>query len=172
MTIPYISLVDLQEEDFQAALTVPRALASVIGLFREATNSTRPQYRLLCLHRASEGVQKVQHKNTEELKARGITPQRTRRSVTDNQHTRKKFPDLIGRRAGAFLDHVTNSYRNHIAHFNFDDYERAVLESGNVNVDHDIGATNAVLAPLVRQMIEDEWTLMDTYGLGAQGDDP
>jgi RIO-like serine/threonine protein kinase len=57
---------------------------------------------------------------------------------------------------GAFLEHVEKEYRLGIAHGNLDEYFNVVLDPADVRIDHRIDFTNAVLAPVIAEMIRDE----------------
>lgn len=166
MTFPYTIPVDVDERDIASAPRIPPGLGPCLRLFREGISSTRPHYRLLCLYRVWEGIKKLTRVNKKTLLARGITPRRPNQKVPDNELTREYFPNLVGKKIGAFLDHVRSNFRIPVAHLKLDDYERMLLDPASVRVDHRIDYTNAVLIHVVRRVIEDEWKLMEQHNLG------
>ncbi len=166
MTMPFVSEVDLEEPDLTLAPSIPKGLVPPLRLFREAISSSKPHYRLLCFYRAWEGaLQRLQAKNNEALKSRGIVPERPKRRIPDIELTREYFPDLIGEKFAVFLDHVRKHYRIPVAHLNFDEFDRMVLDPAYTKSDHRIDFTNAALQDIIRQMIQDEWDLMKKHGL-------
>ena len=66
------------------------------------------------------------------------------------------FPQFVGKKVGAFLDHVRSEYRLAITHGNLDEYFKLVLDPADVRIDHRIDFTNAALLPVVAEMIRDE----------------
>jgi hypothetical protein len=111
-TIPYF-LVDIEEEeaDILTSQNMPNKLRPLLRLFREAINSTSPHYRLLCLYRIIEGLDKIAGDNTKIVRSKGTDPRRQRVLVPDNQTTRSFFPSLIGRGVGEFRSYVYTNYR-------------------------------------------------------------
>lgn len=164
LTIPY-SPVEIESEDIESAMSIPKPLAPALRLFREAINSSKPHYRLLCLYRVREVMNNVQSSNNQTLIDKGLEPERPVNRVPNNDLTRAFFPDLIGKRFGAFLDYVRKNYRLPVAHFAIDEYERMILDPANVRVDHRIDYTNAVLIQIIKQMINDEINLINRYSL-------
>ena len=150
----------LHAEDINAATTVPDLLRPALRLFREGLNSSNPLYRFLCLYRVREALESARRKNDEKLIREGKTPTRVVRRVPDNELTREYFPDLVGKKLNAFLDHVYHAYRIPVAHVSFDDFDRMVLDPADVRVNHRVDYTNSVLIEIAGQMIEDEWKLM------------
>ncbi|VAW97882.1 hypothetical protein MNBD_GAMMA23-2511, partial [hydrothermal vent metagenome] len=80
LTLPFTSVFSIEETDFTSAISIPISLMPSLRLFREAISSSKPHYRLLCFFRVWEGaLRKVQSKNSEILKERGIVPSRPKR---------------------------------------------------------------------------------------------
>jgi hypothetical protein len=165
VTLPYHP-VEIEEEDIVDAFTIPLPLFPALRLFREAISSSNPYYRLLCLYRVREAIERVRKTNDHTLIAQGVTPYRPVRRIPDNDLTQCFIPTLIGKRFGAFLDYVYETYRIPIAHFTPDEYERMLLDPADVRVDHRVDYTNAVLILVIKQMISDEVDLMKKYNLG------
>ncbi len=65
-TIPY-GRRQLTEADITGALNIPGRLRGALRLFREGLSSNRPPYRLLCLYRVREVVEKVRGENNREV---------------------------------------------------------------------------------------------------------
>ena len=164
MTLPY-KPIDIEEDDISVAFTIPRSIVPALRLFREAISSSNPYYRLLCLYRVREVIEKVRGANDHALMAQSVTPDRPVRRIPDNDLTQGFFPTLIGKRFGAFLDHVRATCRIPIAHFTLDEYERMLLDPADVRVDHRVDYTNSVLILIIKQMISDEIDLMKKYNL-------
>lgn len=165
-TLPYGRRV-INAENLTDAKIVPPRLRGAARLFREGLNSGRPPYRLLCLYRVREVVQRVRDLNDEEVVKLGIKPQRPVRLLGKNQLTDKYFAEYVEKKVGAFLDHVRTEYRLAIAHGNLDEYFKLVLDPADVRIDHRIDFTNAALAPVVSQMIVDEAEFMRTHGIAT-----
>ena len=166
VTLPFKSEVDLEESDLGLAPSIPNGLVPPLRLFREAISSSKPHYRLLCFYRAWEGaLRKVQTKSNDALTDRGIVPQRPTRRIPDVELTREYFPNLIGKKFHEFFDYVREEYRIPIAHLTFDEFDRMVLDPAYAKSDHRIDFVNAALQTLIRQLIEDEWNLMNQYDL-------
>jgi hypothetical protein len=157
----------LTPEDFAQATSVPPRLKPAFRLFREALNSTRPPYRLLCLYRVREVIKSVRRENDREALAGRMRPDRPTRILADNELTRCYFPTYVGKRVGAFLDHVRSAYRLAVAHGNLDEYFKLVLDPADVRIDHRIDFTNAALMPVIAEMIHDEIALMARHGLNS-----
>ena len=85
--------------------------------------------------------------------------------MPDVELTREYFPDLIGKKFGAFLDYVREHYRIPVAHLTFDEFDRMVLDPAYTKSDHRIDFTNAALQAVIREMIQDEWDLINKHGL-------
>jgi hypothetical protein len=164
VTLPYGSRV-LTAGDFTEAATIPWRMRSALRLFREALNSSKPHYRLLCLYRTREPVDKIRSQNDANMAARNLKPDRVRRLCSDNLIMKQYFPTFIGKKVGAFLDHVRNEYRLNIAHANMDEYFKLALDPANVRTDHRIDYTNAALIPIMSEMIRDEIGLMRQFGI-------
>lgn len=113
-----------------------------------------------------EGLQKIQTRNNEEVVAKGTRPQRKRLNVPDNELTRRYFSSLVGKKFNAFIDYVRKEYRINIAHFNFDDFDRLLLDLGEIKDIHKIDYTNAVLEQMMRQSVIDELKFMQEHELG------
>ena len=111
-------------------------------------SSSRPPYRLLCLYRIREVVEKVRAETDREILARGGVPTRPVRVLPANELTRFYFPQFVGKKVGAFLDHVRSEYRLAIAHGNLDEYFKLVLDPADARIDHRIDFTNAALLPV------------------------
>lgn len=155
LTLPY-SQHTLTEADLKEAQNFPPRLRGAIRLFREGVSSSRPPYRLLCLYRIREVIEKVRAETDREIVAHGGTSKRPVRILPANELTLFYFPQFVGKRVGAFLDYVRNEYRLAIAHGNLDDYFNLVLDPADVRIDHRIDFTNAALLPIVAEMIRDE----------------
>jgi hypothetical protein len=166
VTLPYGSR-QLTADNLTEATTVPLRLKAALRLFRESLNSSKPHYRLLCLYRVREVVESVRRENDQDILARGMKPDRPSQVLPDNELTRCYFPTYIGKKVGAFLDHVRTAYRLAVAHGNLDEYFKLVLDPANVRVDHRIDFTNAVLMSVVAEMIQDERDLMIRHGLSG-----
>jgi hypothetical protein len=166
VTLPYGSR-QLTVDDLTEARTVPPRLKAAFRLFRESLNSSKPHYRLLCLYRVREVVESVRHENDRDILAYGMKPDRPSRVLPDNELTRCYFPTYVGKKIGAFLDHVRSAYRLAVAHGNLDEYFKLVLDPANVSIDHRIDFTNAVLMSVVAEMIQDEIDLMTRHGLSG-----
>jgi hypothetical protein len=137
-------------------------------MYREGLNSSKPHYRLLCFYRVHEGLLALQHRNTQSLRVRGLTPKRTVRRVPSNDLTKKFFPTLVGKKLGEFFDYVRERYRVPIAHLETVDLEKIILDPANVRIEHVVDATNAVLEVVLAQLVTDEWELMDQHELGRE----
>lgn len=155
LTLPYRQQT-LTEADLKEAQNIPPQLRGAIRLFREGVSSSRPPYRLLCLYRVREVIEKVRAETNREILARGGTPSRPVRVLPTNELTQFYFPQFVGKKVSAFLDHVRSEYRLAIAHGNLDEYFKLVLDPADVRVDHRIDFTNAALLPVVAEMIRDE----------------
>jgi hypothetical protein len=156
LTFPYGQHV-LTETDFKEAQSIPARLRGALRLFREGVSSSRPPYRLLCLYRVREVVDKVRAETNREISARGgVPPNRPVRILPANELTQCYFPQFVGKKVGAFLDYVRSEYRLAVAHGNLDEYFKLVLDPADVRIDHRIDFTNAALAPVVGEMIRDE----------------
>jgi hypothetical protein len=166
VTLPY-GPRQLTADNLTAATTVPPRLKATLRLFREGLNASKPHYRLLCFYRVREVVELVRHENDRDLLAHGIKPDRPTRVLPDNELTRCYFPTYLGKKVGAFLDHVRSAYRLAVAHGNLDEYFKLVLDPANVSIDHRIDFTNAVLMSVVAEMIQDEIDLMTRHGLSG-----
>lgn len=164
MTVPYKPVV-LTQADFMAPLNAPKLIEPALRLYREAVGSSRPHYRLLCLYRAREAILRAQNTNNAALLARDITPSRPVRTVPETDLTREFFPSLVGKRIGAFFDHVRSEFRIPIAHLELDDYDRILLDPTDVRIDHRVDYTNAVLLAVVKQLIVDEVSVMSDNAL-------
>jgi hypothetical protein len=165
-TIPYFLPVDLEEEaDLLTSQNMPNTLRPLLRLFREAINSTSPHYRLLCLYRIKEGLDKVAGNNTQIVKSKGTEPRRQRVLVPDNQTTNAFFPDLIGKGVGEFISYVYTNYRIPIAHFNLDEYEKMLLDPAHSKTDHELDTVNSVLVKVIPEMIKNEWDFMNRHSL-------
>jgi hypothetical protein len=164
VTFPY-GPRQLTADDLTKATTVPQRLKAALRLFREGLNASRPHYRLLCLYRVREVIEKVRRENDQDVLAHGMKPDRPRRILPDNELTRYYFPTYVGKKIGNFLDHVCSAYRLAVAHGNLDEYFKLVLDPAIVRVDHRIDSTNAVLMPVITEMIQDEIDFMIRHGL-------
>ena len=107
----------------------------------------------------------VQHRNNESILAAGRRPNRPDHRIPSNEVTREFFPQLIGKRTGAFFDHVRQEFRVPIAHLSLDDFDRMVLDPASERLDHRVDAVNAVLLEVIHTMISDEWQLMRNHGI-------
>ncbi len=99
------------------------------------------------------------------MAARNLKPDRERRLCSDNLVMKQYFPTFIGKKVGAFLDHVRDKYRLNIAHANMDEYFKLALDPANVRTDHRIDYTDAALMPIMSEMIRDEIGLMRRLGI-------
>lgn len=160
LTLPYGQRT-LTESDLTEAQNFPPRLRGATRLFREAVSSNRPPYRLLCLYRIREVIEKVRPETDREILACGGTPTRPVRVLPNNELTQFYFPQLVGKKVGAFLDHVRSQYRLAIAHGNLDDYFKLVLDPADVRIDHRIDFTNAALLPVMAEMICDEAAIIN-----------
>jgi Methylamine utilization protein MauJ len=160
LTLPY-GQHTLTETDFREAQNIPVRLRGAVRLFREGLSSSRPPYRLLCLYRVREVVEKVRADNDREIFAHGGVPTRPVRVLPANELTQFYFPQFVGKKVGAFLDYVRDEYRLAIAHGNLDEYFKLVLDPADVRIDHRIDFTNAALLPVVAELIRDEAALIN-----------
>jgi hypothetical protein len=167
MTFSYLPR-QLTPDDLTQATTVPAGLKPAFRLFREGMNSTRPPYRLLCLYRVREVIGRVRRENDKEVLASRVTPERPTRVLPDNELTRCYFPTYVGKKVGAFLDHVRSAYRLAVAHGELDEGSRLVLDPAEVRIDHRIDFTNAALMPVIAEMIDDEIAFMERHGLNRK----
>jgi hypothetical protein len=163
-TFPYEPR-ELTPDDLTKVTTVPLRLKAALRLFREGLNASSPHYRLLCLYRVREVIEKVRRENNQDVLAHGMRPYRPKRSLPDNELTRHYFPTYVGKKLGDFLDYVREAYRLAVAHGNLDEYFKLVLDPAIVSVDHRIDSTNAVLMPVITEMIQDEINFMIRHGL-------
>lgn len=166
MTVFY-SPRQLTLHDLTQATTVPSRLRPAFRLFHEGLNSTRPHYRLLCFYRVREVIESVRSENNREVLASRMTPDRPTRILADNELTRTYFPTHVGKKVGAFLDHVRSEYRLAVAHGKLDEYFKLVLDPADVRIDHRIDWTNAALMPVIAEMIHDEIDFMVRHGLSG-----
>jgi hypothetical protein len=164
VTVPY-STVDVETSDCLAAANEPRRLRPCLRLFREAINSSKPHYRLLCLYRIREVLDRLRSENDTQIIAAGRKPARPDRRITDNEFTRTYFPSFIGKRVRAFLDHVREEYRLPVAHANLSELWRLVLDPADVRVDHRVDYTTAMVIQVISQLVEDERALILSEGL-------
>jgi hypothetical protein len=163
LTFPY-GPRQLTPDDLTKVTTVPSRLKSALRLFREGLNASSPHYRLLCLYRVREVIEKVRRENDRDVLAHGMKPDRPRRSLPNNELTRHYFPTYVGKKVGDFLDRVRLAYRLPVAHGNLDEYFKLVLDPAIIGVDHRIDSTNAVLMPVITEMIQDEIDFMIRHG--------
>jgi hypothetical protein len=166
ITVPYTVNKRIEENDFILAQKVPESMRSILRLYREAINSSNPYHRFLCLYRIREGLQKMQARNSEKIKTEGSMPKRTQLIVPDNDLTKKYFPTYVGKKVNNFLDYVRNEFRDVIAHFEFNDRGRLILDPGEVRSVHRIDCANVVVEEIMRQSIIDELNLMGKHNLG------
>lgn len=159
----------LTPENVAQATTIPTSIKPALRLFREGMSSTRPPYRLLCLYRVREIVKKVSQDNNKNVLESTIKPDRPNRLLMDNNLTRQYFPRFVGKKVGAFLDHVRSEFRLAIAHGELDEISRLALDPADVRIDHRIDFTNAALEPIIAEMIEDEIAFMARHGLDKPG---
>jgi hypothetical protein len=164
LTLPYGSR-QLTANDFTDATTIPWRMRPALRLFREALNSSKPHYRLLCLYRAWEATKKARSENDASIISKGHTPERERRVCPENELMRQYFPAFIGKKVAVFLDHVRDTYRLNIAHANMGEYFKLVLDPANVRTDHRIDFTNAVLMSVMAEMIQDEIGFMRRFSI-------
>jgi hypothetical protein len=160
LTLPYGQHA-LTEADLNEAQNIPQRLRGAVRLFREGVSSGRPPYRLLCLYRVREVIEKVRGETDREILALGGIPTRPVRVLPANDLTQFYFPQFVGKKVGAFLDHVRSEYRLAIAHGNLDEYFKLVLDPADVRIDHRIDFTNAALLPVVAEMIRDEAAIIN-----------
>jgi len=164
ITQPY-SVRKITEHTLQETSKTPKMLIPLLRLYREAINSSKVHYKLLCLYRLREGLEKVKMKNNIVMKDMGVEISRPIRYVSSNDLTKKFFPELIGKKIGAFLDHIRTRFRVNIAHFNFNEFDQLMLDPALTSIVHLIDAANVVLEMQMHQSIQDEWALMDKHGL-------
>jgi hypothetical protein len=162
LTLPYGQRT-LTATDLTEAQNFPPRLRGAIRLFREGVSSNRPPYRLLCLYRIREVIEKIRLDTDREILTRDGTPTRPVRVLPDNELTQFYFPQFIGKKVGAFLDYVRSEYRLAIAHGNLDDYFKLVLDPADVRIDHRIDFTNAALLPIMAEMIRDEAAVINNF---------
>ena len=160
---------ELTPENIDQATAIPASIKPALPLFREGTSSTRPPYRLLCLYRVREIITKVRQDNDKKVLANTIKPDRPSRLLMDNNLTRQYFRTYVGKKVGAFLDHVRSEFRLAIAHGELDEISRLILDPADVRIDHRIDFTNAALEPVIAEMIEDEIAFMARHGLDKPG---
>jgi hypothetical protein len=160
---------ELTPENIDQAATIPASIKPALRLFREGMSSTRPPYRLLCLYRVREIITKVRQENDKKVLADTIKRDRPSRLLMDNNLTRQYFPTYVGKKVGAFLDHVRSKFRLAIAHGELDEISRLILDPADVRIDHRIDFTNAALEPVIAEMIEDEIAFMARHGLDKPG---
>ena len=160
--IPYSNRV-IEDKDL-AIPSVPKEVFPLSSVYREAQNSSLPNYRLLCLYRIREGLDKLKKKNSKTVIARGCSPARPPKLLESNDITKKYYPNFIGKKIGAFLDHVRSNFRVNIAH--------TIEESGELQMDPSemkaiqvADYTNAILLKIMKEMIQDEWDFMKDNGL-------
>jgi len=165
MTIPYINDKYLDNRDFLLLNRTPKLLKPMLRLYREAINSSNPHYRLLCLYRINEKLNDLKAKNCKEIIAKGKKPKRKRFLIPRNELTLQFFPDFIGKSLNKFIGYVNKEYRINIAHLNWDNFFRLILDPTKVKILHEVDATNAVLEGMTRQSIEDELRLMQEHKL-------
>jgi hypothetical protein len=168
VTLPY-GLRSFTAGDLTEATAIPSRLRPALRLFREGLSSSRPHYRLLCLYRVREVMEKVRRQNDSEAPAREVRLERPKRVFPDNELTQCYFPTFIGKKVGAFLDHVYHACRLDVAHANLNEYFKLVLDPADIRTDHRIDFTNAALMPVMAEMIQDEIDIMRRFGIGASG---
>jgi hypothetical protein len=159
---------ELTPANLDQAATIPASIKPALRLFREGTSSTRPPYRLLCLYRVREIIGKLRKDNDKKVLVNATKPDRPNRLLMDNL-TRQYFPTYVGKKVGAFLDHVRSEFRLAIAHGELNEISRLVLDPADVRIDHRIDFTNAALEPVIAEMIEDEIAFMVRHGLDSPG---
>jgi hypothetical protein len=165
VTMPFTIDRDVDLKDLFTAQNVPKSMRPLMRLFRESINSSNPHHRFLCLYRIREGLQEVQERNNEYLKAKGKTPTRTRIKVPDNELTRRHFPKYAGKKVGAYFEFLREEYRNFITHFEFDEKGRLVLDPSEVTNVHRLDLANVVLEQIMRNSIVGELRVMQESGL-------
>ena len=107
----------------------------------------------------------MQALNSEKVQTVGSTPKRTQLMVPDNDLTRKYFPTYVGKKVNNFLDYIRNEFRDVIAHFEFDNRGRLILDPGEIGSVHRMDCANAVLEEVIRQTIIDELNFMREHNL-------
>ena len=106
VTLPYGSR-QLTADNLTEAFTIPGRLKAPLRLFRESLNSSKPHYRLLCLYRAWEVIEKVRRENDRDILVHDMKPDRPRRVLLDNELTRPYFPTYVGKRSATFYSTYT-----------------------------------------------------------------
>lgn len=163
--IPYTIAREIVPDDIEAFAAIPDRLKAVLRMLREATNSSNPFYRCLCLYRIFEGLQKVRTSNNKIAKGTGHNLRRAKIRVEDNELTRSAFPNFVGASLNAFLEHVKDTCRLDIAHFNINELENLLLDPAVVGNVHRVDQVNAVLLLLARQSIQSERKFMLEAGI-------
>jgi hypothetical protein len=97
LTLPY-GQHTLTEADLKEAQNIPLRLRGAVRLFREGVSSSRPPYRLLCLYRVREVIEKVRTETDREILARGGTPTRPVQVLPANELTQFYFPRPCSKR--------------------------------------------------------------------------
>jgi hypothetical protein len=169
VTLPY-GTRKLQPNDIQHAAGFPNRLTGPLRLFREGLSSNKPHYRLLCMYRIREALKPIQYQNDREIQSIGKVSDRPRRLLEDNPLTRTYFTKFIGKKVGAFLDHVRSVYRLPLAHGSLDDYFTLILDPADVRIDHRVDFANAALIQVIGEVLQDEVDLMLRHNLEPRQD--
>jgi hypothetical protein len=165
VTIPHTVDKAIEVNDFALAQKIPESMRPMLRLYREAVNSSNPYHRFLCLYRIREGLRKIQARNSEKVKTAGNIPKRAQLRCPTNDLTRKYFPTYAGKKVNNFLDYVGKEFRDVIAHFEFDNRGRLVLDPGEIGSVHRMDCANAVLEEVIRQTIIDELNFVKEHNL-------
>jgi hypothetical protein len=158
--LPYSTKVVVDERLLDGGLKVPKQLVPLLRLFRDAINSINPYYRMMCLYRIAEGLKKIRALNEEKVAQCGSGLKRPRQRIPDNEFTRSRFSNWIGKSVHDFVDHVEHNFRRYNAHLIIDESLNFVPDTGTTLHAQETDQINSMLVSIVRQLIVDEWTFM------------
>jgi hypothetical protein len=161
LVVPYNSKVEVDEQLLSGVLMIPPLLVPLFRLFREATNSTNPYYRMLCLYRIGEGLRRaIRPRNNQKVKESELAQKRPKQRIPKNEFTKTSFAKWIGRPVDDFLDHVEHNFRKYIAHLIVNESLNWVPDPGTTRNANETDLINSMLFSIIRQLMVDEWTFM------------
>lgn len=160
VVLPYLQKAQIDAQLLNGVGSVPEPLVPLLRLFREAVNSINPFYRLLCLFRVGEGLEKIRRQNNQRIKNLESPRKRPRPRIPENEFTTKYFKKWIGKSMHDYLNHVEHNFRNYIAHLNIDESLNLTPDPGWTKHAFDTDTINGMLISIIRQLIYDEWTFM------------
>lgn len=155
VVLPYVQKAQLDAQLLSGIGNVPKLLVPLLRLFREAVNSTNPYYRLLCLYRVGEGLEKVRSLNNQNVKNLESPRKRPKQRIPENEFTRQYFKEWIGKSMHDYLDHVEHNFRNNIAHLIIDESLKLIYDEWTFVKENGIDGISAKVDLPDKQVIQD-----------------